>query len=427
MKQVKVLLRNIWRHTIGPGFRRFQLKNKIFYYKRKYPEILNRIKRKDRINVAFFVMNLGMWKSEELFKLLLADKNFSPFVMSFLYPKDPLEYRIQTQESIQKYCLEKNYPYFNCYNFEKREWLDVESLSPDVVFYTQPYNNGYDNYKIEKLWKQCIFCYIPYCYQMERFSFFHNHLLQNIAWKMFYPTEFHLKLAQHNAYNKGENVVVCGYPLAEQLICNERENWTGWKQKDHAIKRVIWAPHHTIREEDNLNYSNFLELADAMIDIAKEYDGRIQFAFKPHPRLMNKLFNAPGWGEEKTKKYYSYWSDMPNTVYVEGDYINLFRSSDALIHDCSSFMGEYLYTQRPLMFIAKKGCEEMMNDFGRECFKQHYKGTSINDIRTFIENVVIEGKDTMLKPRQDFFKKYLLPPNGKSAVMNMYEEMLDLV
>ena len=261
---------------------------------------------------------------------------------------------------------------------------------------------------------------------MEDIPGYNNLFLNNIAWKMFYPTPFHKSMGCKYAYNKGENIVVTGNPMADSLITENRTEWKGWKQREKNIKRVIWAPHHSILDSSTLHCSNFLELAESMLALTAEYIGKIQFAFKPHPRLISQLHKHPDWGIEKTKKYYQKWDEMPNTTFIEGEYIELFKSSDALVHDCSTFMGEYLYTKNPLMFIAKDNVTDIMNDFGKSCFEQHYKGKNIDDIRNFLDNVVIRGNDPMRTNREIFFNKYLLPPNGKTASENMYQEMLEL-
>jgi len=45
----------------------------------------------------------------------------------------------------------------------------------------------------------------------------------------------------------------------------------------------------------------------------------------------------------EVESYYAEWHNLSNGfVYDEGDYFNIFKSSDALITDCGSFLAEYL-------------------------------------------------------------------------------------
>lgn len=421
-KIIKTLLPN-WLVSIR---RKIRMAHSVESYKLREPAIIKRIKTSEKTKVVFFVLNVGMWKCDDFFKLLLINDRFEPIVVSYLLPIDSIEYRKYAQSTLRAFFLNKGYPYEDSYSFERDEWLDIKSLNPDIVFYPQPYDKGFQQYNLRSLWDKCLFVYIPYCYQMEVIPEYHNLLLQNICWKMFYPTLLHKQLGERYAYNKGKNIVVTGYPMTDSLVSDSRTEWAGWKQKDSQIKRIIWAPHHSIMEGSTLHNSNFLELADLMIQLAKEYQGRIQFAFKPHPRLITQLQKHPSWGEKRTAAYYQKWAEMPNTIFVEGEYTDLFKSSDALVHDCSSFMGEYLNTRKPLMFVARHNPTEIMNDFGKDCYDQHYVGKTIEDIHRFIDEVVIKGNDPMQNQREVFFNTVLKPPFGKPVAENMYQEMLEI-
>ena len=273
----------------------FFFRLKIRRYQKQLPILEQAIVRKKKVRVVFFVINIGMWKGDNLFSRLLADDRYEPYVMSFLYPQDSMEYRRYVQDDIQRYFENKGFPFIPCYNFDSNEWFDIQSLKPDIVFYAQPYNVGYKPYLIESLWKMSLFAYIPYCFEMEGSPLYHHLLLQEIAWKMFYPTKFHKDLEESFRYSKRDNIVVTGYLSADKLLQTNRTEGNSWKISDPSFKRVIWAPHHSINGKDGIDYSNFLSLAEDMIAIAQQFADKIQFAFKPHPRLKEKLYNLEGW------------------------------------------------------------------------------------------------------------------------------------
>lgn len=399
------------------------LRVKILRYQRRLPAIERAVAKKDRIRVLFFVINIGMWKCDDLFAKLQNDDRFEPFVMSFLYPTDSIEYRKYVQNDIRQHFQKKGFNFISCYNFETNEWFDVRSLHPDIVFYAQPYNIGYKQYLIESLWDMSLFAYIPYCFEMERSPLYHHLLLQEISWKMFYPTTYHKALEKSFQRTSLDNIVVTGYLSADKLLQGMVKSDSVWKKKDKSLKRVIWAPHHSINGKDGVDYSNFLELADDMIEIANKYSDKIQFAFKPHPRLKEKLYKLHEWGIKRTEQYYKKWTVMSNTIFVEGQYDSLFTTSDAMIHDCSTFMVEYLYTGKPLMFIIKENSNYLLNEFGKKCFDLHYHGKTIHDIESFIQDVLLQGNDPMYTLRHSFVEKELTPPNNRTVAENIYQDM----
>lgn len=398
------------------------LQSKIFYYNLRKSHIQSRIARKPHIKIVFFVLYDNMWKSDGLFRLLMDDERFEPYIISSPYPHHPEDFSRANQSRLERCFKTKGFPYYNGYNFDTNEWFDIMAFKPDIVFYQQPYNTGYNGFKIESLWKDCLFGYVPYTYELEDSSSMVNGLLINIAWKVFLPSEFEVKKQGKYLYNKGKNLVATGSPLADS-ICSplngtEQESW---KQKDLSIKRVIWAPHHSILDIDSLHYSNFLEIADDMLALSKQYLGKVQFAFKPHPVLKRKLYKLEGWGKEKTDNYYSEWSNNSNTTLVEGEYVDLFKSSDAMIHDCSTFTAEYLFTKKPAMFLVKEDQKPHFNDFGKQCLNKHYLGNSIEDVESFINNVVIRGMDAKKEERFDFFNNVLRPNSDRSSAQMMYD------
>jgi hypothetical protein len=135
------------------------------------------------------------------------------------------------------------------------------------------------------------------------------------------------------------NGVVTGLPDTDDLIASTSEQPDPWKTVEGGkrLKRVIWAPHHSVGSGDHagMDYSTFLEYADFMLEMARKYADRIQFAFKPHPLLRNNLRAC--WPEEKIDAYYRQWETLPNTQLELGSYKGLFVHSDAMIPDCGSF------------------------------------------------------------------------------------------
>lgn len=386
---------------------------KYCYYSIKVRRIEQRVKSNFPKRIVFFTINLGMWKYDDLFEKLLKDDAFDPIIVSFLYPYDSVEYRMSVQESMKSYFESKGFPFIECYNFAEKKWFDVNSLNPDIIFYAQPYNTGFKHLRLEKFWNNVLFAYLPYAFNIENEKSFYNTLYLNICRNLYYPTSFHKKYEGKALYNKGKYGVVCGNPVIEKICFTNVDFRNVWKNTDSNLKRVIWAPHHTINSSDILQYSNFLDIADDMLLLAKKCQNQVQFAFKPHPRLKTKLYTCAGWGKEKTDLYYEEWASLPNTCFIEGDYVDLFVSSDAMIHDCSSFAAEYIASGHPVMFVAKVDVQEQLNELGLQCLDLHYRGKNICDIERFLNYVVINQIDEKKEARNRFVKEFILNRTGK--------------
>ena len=164
-----------------------------------------------------------------------------------------------------------------------------------------------------------------------------------------------------------------------------------------------------------------------MLDLAQRYQEFIQVAFKPHPRLLTELYAHPEWGKQRTDDYYRLWSTMPNTQLELGQYVDLFMTSDAMIHDCASFVIEYLYTHKPVMFVSRNIDQLLVGqtDLSREAFGQLYIGCDEREIIDFVDNVVLGEEDTMAPLREGFVQRRLLPRDGQTVAHSTIADLVN--
>lgn len=388
---------------------------------------IQKLRRKDHINVVFFPMNVAMWKYQGIYDLLKKDKRFNMHV--FLAPAATFSYdaRCKDIEKMRAYFNGHNVPYVDFKLEEGKEPVDVYSVvNPDILFYAQPYEGAVDECYRFFNFENKLLCHIPYgAYSGNANSYNYNMHFNNVAWKLFYPKEESKELAKKYAYSRGRNVVVVGYPGMDDYITPAKSD--PWKIKDKVIKRIIWAPHFTIIEGVGFaQRSNFLNMAEFMQQLAKDYSDKITIAFKPHPRLYSELERHPEWGEERTREYYDFWKNCPTAQLETGDFVDLFKSSDAMIHDCGSFTIDYLFFNKPVLYDNPdiEGAKETGDETGKAAYDAHYRVSSNEDIKRFIDDVVLVGNDPMKAKREEYYKKYLLPPNGKSVAQNIYDDII---
>lgn len=423
-------IKEVLKHILPESLRRFLRKNfhflhvayfkyNVITYNRGIDKRIQRVRANGKVKIMFYVFNVAMWKSDKLVELLKTNNRFEVFIVPFLLETDTEQYNLSNNALIFKYFQDKNIEVRAGFDFEQKKQYSVDTFDADLIFYPQPYIND-----IDQLPHRALMAYIPYCYIMEDMPVFHNSLFQNICWRMYYPTQMHKEMEAKYAYNRANNVVVVGYPMADYFFDESEACDSMWKSTDRSYKRVIWAPHHSILADDTLDYSNFLEIAEGMLELANMYKDKLQFVFKPHPRLKAKLYQLPKWGEARTDAYYDAWANNSNCSMIEGNYVDLFKSSDCMIHDCSSFTGEYLYLNKPVMFVSEKESISQFNSFANECLKMHYRGYCIDDIKCFLDNV-IHGYDPMLGQRTSFLDGVLKNNSSNSVSLTIYNDLCD--
>lgn len=425
-----------WKYKLSPLRFRYKLLRQLlgleqqgeeyWMWKLSKPQAVEARKEKARrlfaekqvVNVAFQVITMAKWKTDSLFETMLAHPRFAPVVWFVPYSRYTEDEVQKEYEGCRRYFEAKGWPvvrYRNIADFP-------EAQRPDITFIHEPYEW---NREYNQGLKDSLFCYVPYGYMSIADGITYNLPLANAALSIFVDNSTSARAISPVMRTRGRNVVVTGQPMGDTFLFPSSPLPNVWKECG-ARKKVIWAPHWTLSSECTNMFSSgtFLETAELMAELARKYADRIQFAFKPHPLLYGALCKHSAWGKEKTDAYYRTWAEMPNTQREEGEYQALFMQSDAMIHDSSSFIIEYMLADKPCMYLTNGRIFGGFSEMSQAALGCYVKGVTRQQIESFLQNV-LEGTDEMQASRSDFRQKYLLPPHGKSAAQNVIDSLLE--
>lgn len=426
---IKIKLIKLKQRLLNPGFiaeffmkkivdwlesTSFYQRVKTFRYnhriRRRHKLLLSEMKSKGKIKVVFLVIHKSVWKVDPVFRKMLHDPYFEPVIIVCPYILYGLDRMLEDLRESYNYFKCKGYPVINSYDEVKKTWVELEDISPDLVFFTNPHNLT-KSYYYEDAYLNYLTCYVPYSFDVSRYDNYqtqYNQYFHNCMWRIFVPHQVDMDIYRVYSQTKGRNAILSGYPFVESILrCNDSSNT--WKEQEKIKMKIIWAPHHTI-DAPGLPYASFLKIADFMQKMAIEFAEDVQFAFKPHPILRSKLYNHIDWGKEKTDSFYSFWSNSNNTQYCDGEYTNLFINSDAMIHDCGSFLAEYLFVNKPVLYTSNLELSDMRqfyNDFGLSALDSHFIADGESQhckIKKFIEDI-INGEITINKNHETFIQE----------------------
>lgn len=397
----------------------------LFYYRKRIPKLVKKVREKEVIKVLFVLSDVSLWKTEGLYLTMLRHPRFEPIIGTTLITADLASEAIRKYNNLIEYLGKAGYQHMEIYSG------NMGIIHPDIIFYQQPYEGFIsDNlsYYPQAL-KGALICDVHYSMRtlaIKPSNQWNIDLeLERYCWQMYVENEITAGFGKLSIL-KGKNIRITGMPIQDVLSQPKEKFNNPWIKQEADKKRIIFAPHHSIPGKESLmNLSRFLDVADIMISLARKYKDSVQFAFKPHPFLKKRLVGE--WGEEKTNAYYRFWEEEENAQLCEGEYLDLFKYSDAMIHDCDSFTLEYCYVNKPVMFLVSeedtKIRKEDLNDFGKMAFDLHDKGDNAEAIEQFIQSV-IRDEDNKKERREYFYDNYLLPPNHKSASDNIIEAIL---
>jgi CDP-glycerol glycerophosphotransferase (TagB/SpsB family) len=254
----------------------------------------------------------------------------------------------------------------------------------------------------------------------------YNQISHNTIWKIFTTNQMDKQIFIDHSDIKGRNVEVSGYPGSDDLIDKNYIPQQVWKPHGKKMKKIIWAPHHSFEKDSPIRWSTFLVFADFMQNMAIKYSQEIQFSFRPHPFLKDKLYELDSWGKQKTDDFYHFWETSENTQSDMVSYTDLFLTSDAIIHDSGSFMAEYLYVNKPSLYlIADETLTQRFSPFGVAALGSYSHGKAEEDIELFIQNDVINENDSMVAIRNEFIRNHLLQSDSNQIPSDFIFQYLE--
>lgn len=371
----------------------------------------NQIRKKDRVRVGFVLVDLGCWKTETLYLEMLKNPRFEPLLLIGISKEE------NDSQNIIQYLESKGYNY----TVLDESNTIVDQVNPDIIFYQKPYEGQLPFSHWIRRNLKALFCVMPYGMREAATKWGLNTQSQNIAWQVYFENLPNWVGASKVMTNKSKNGYVTGIPVMDEMQTPKSAYNDPWAPQDKPKKRIIYAPHHTVSQHW-INYSTFLDYYEFMLEMAEKYKDEVQWAFKPHPLLYYKLMDI--WGQEKTDAYYDRWRNLSNTQYVEGKYVDLFKYSDAMIHDCGSFTIEYMYENKPVMYLVR---DEHITDNNMplklKAFALHEKGYCKDDIENFIQQV-IAGNKFNEKGQLELIETDLKSPYGRTACENVIDCIL---
>jgi hypothetical protein len=237
---------------------------------------------------------------------------------------------------------------------------------------------------------------------------------------------FFIESSDHLEKKLPINQLVTGYFTHE--LRNSRIKFSAFYSA--IIKRfryvVLFAPHYGIdiknKKQSRLIYSKFSTYYKEIDRLRLLYKD-IFFLFKPHPALYPMLINFLGINE--TNKYFESW-ETDNSTLIEDDYIVAFNLSDALIFDSVSFIGEWVYMNKPSLYL-NNGNNLYKEDLIRnKLMTNHYISDNVDDVEKFLKDKLYLDNDKLKSNRESFIQdneSYQLL-NPSSVIFNYINTIL---
>ncbi|MCQ2957331.1 MAG: hypothetical protein MJ180_00340, partial [Candidatus Gastranaerophilales bacterium] len=369
-----------------------KIKQNCKYVQKNKVKVLKKLKRKEVLNVVFYVYDETKWKCQYLYELMKNHPKFNSKVVvtkNAAYNLDNPSY--QSKEEIKKtFNFFKNNGYETDlgYDFENNKHIPFKKFSPDIIIYQHPWYVETSQGPVVCS-KFALTAYVPYDisvttlpieYNLRFFQYIENYFVFNEVLKDFYAPLMD---------NKGINLKSVGAPSLDYFKFNEQKN-----DKQY----VIFAPHWTVNHEKTIAYSTFEQTGIFMLEYAKKHP-EFNWVFKPHPMLKKAVVDNNIMTKEEIENYYKEWETLGTACY-DCNYFEIFNDSQLMITDCCTFLPEYCATRKPLIrLVSKDGAE--FNQNIKDMLQYFYNVESIENLEKTLNIILIDKNDPLKDKREN--------------------------
>ncbi|MFC2459566.1 MAG: CDP-glycerol glycerophosphotransferase family protein [Selenomonas noxia] len=336
-------------------------------------------------------------KVKSLYEALSKDESFDCQLVAI----DMQEFAWNSAEeypAFLQFLNERDIPFIPeaAYNFSER--------SPDVLVYTNPYDNHHPKFSIENVRRKGIrIVYLPYSIPFfidnNNRGYLYDLPIHRQAWRVYVRSKRELR--KYGMYCQAGNahVALAGAPLRDYLA--EQKEWV--KPDARFKKTFLWGIDYGFWDHT----ATFGEYGAKILQYFTDHP-QLGLIVRPHPLFFGSVTKRGVMSEETVRSFYKQCNDLPNiSLDLCGDLTASFCKSDALISDTSSILVEYLLMERPVLYLRMKDTPDYREyqEDDSDVLAHYYSGDSFERIVHFIE-MVVANQDPMREERKEILEKY---------------------
>ena len=428
-------------------------------YAKKEQEIREKIKKGEKVNVIFFAYSTETFIAEQVMLNMMADDNYA--VQLYFIPDirnsehtAALNYMKQFQLFQEKYPYAKKVvngtserlvdaQYINAEIFntmvnntlrekvviDNKEYIKEKCFEgfynvikdSDIVFYPHIQDISFSLYNpfyAVRLNKLSV--YIPH--EIYPFKFDRNYYRMdnfNNFWKVFLDSNISFEEYRQYGQCHGINAVVTGlnsdyYSFKRESITNER-------------KKIVIAPHFSLHNGKKMLNTQLLEnYGNLLLELPAKFKD-IDFIYIFSEALKNKLLYTENLSMDEFKNYEKKLSTYNNAVIAgEEKYREMILSADGIILDSGILFTDTILANIPCLYFVndKKLEKNKFNEIGYYMYEAVYKAENEKEIYSFINNVIINNKDTMKEKRSNVLNTVKLERTLSSKITDYLNKLL---
>ena len=363
------------------------------------------LRKKKRADVLFICHRPAVWGSlASVYNALISDERFNVTILAIPNKKqDPLlgfDHENYHSEGAEAFFADFKGQILNGYDYENKSWLDISFLSPDYVFFQQPYDICRPPHlSSSAIAKRAKVCYVHYA----------NNFIGGGVFEETYPLNFVKNVSFFFTQNSYDDKVLKEYLNKNKL--HAKTYMTGFPRYDHnpyftsgssafdlfnpthKSTKILWTPRWTTNEGN----CSFFDYKNRLFDFANSNQS-IHLLFRPHPQAFQEWLACGLIDSYEIKNIYDACSFNRNLgIDTSSNYYKTIFDSDFLISDVSSFIADFFFlTKKPIIYCHKKDC---FNEYSRKLSTGFYWVRNFDELKDTIE-LLQQGYDPLKEVRE---------------------------
>jgi hypothetical protein len=342
------------------------------------------------IRIVFLAQEPYTWRViDSLYRACVSDPVFKTYVVNS-------EFFWQVKDDCSAFLAQNNIEYLDGLN----DKISFNLLNPDIIVLASPYDDYRPHqHRTANMLRYAKIVYIPYGIDFgakaeEISKHWFGQDTQKNAWRIF--TRSKSTLGNYKKYGgvPSGRVVSLGLPIIDQYYSNSSPNVLpeAVNSASSGKFKIIYSPHHTVD-----GWSTFLRYAGHIRHLVQENED-CYLVFRPHPGLVGTLKHYNLMSEDAFR---SFFTGDRCYLYEGDDYYGLFRWSDMLISDASSFLGEYAPTRNPIIYLHREDGWGLDDSIREDIFKSCYVARSKDEVTSIFQQLK-NGVDSLKSTRERY-------------------------
>lgn len=330
----------------------------------------------ESINVLFLLQYPEMWNSyKSIYDAFVKDRRFKISIITI--PKqvgvNSSDGEFDDINEAAEFCKKSQLDYIDAR--QKGEWVNIDLLSPDLIFIQRPYDECMPlHLTLKKLAQKALLCYVPYGYEFVNnvhLDIEYNDNFINSVFFCFAENEDTIKYIKNRSRIDTlfglRKVFDLGYPRFDLI--------TKVDMNSNCRKCVLWTPRWSVSDINDRSY--FFDYIEPLKTyFAENKDAKL--IIRPHPLMFKNFIEKGILTKEDIDNLKDEISSFDNIEWDNNqNYLDTFEKSEILISDFSSLIIEFFATNKPVVYC---GSHEGFNTIGMEMAKGLYHVTNKEEL-----------------------------------------------